>query len=466
MERALRVGWKRLEAALFEPRPATLAQPAGVVLALLRYPYALVRDLVTGELNLRAMSLVYTTLLSIVPLIAFSFSVLKGLGFHRDLEPLIYEFFRPLGDRADELTARVIAFVENVQGGVLGSIGLVFLVWTVVSVIQKVEESLNHIWHVERVRSLARRFAEYLSLMIVGPVLMAGALGLIASLTAHASVRWLMAHEPFGSLVVLAGNLGPLVLVSLWLAFLYAFVPNTRVRAGAALAAGLAAGAAWVAAGFAFAQLVAYSTRMMAIYAGFAIVLLALMWIWLNWLILLLGAQLAFYLQNPAYLRTGQREVQATGRLRERLALSVMYLVGSAFEAGARRYTLNQLAAELGVPSVALGPVVDTLESSGLLAGTEDEAFVPGRDPGGIRLDEVLEAVRDGRAGRALMLRRACNVPAAEAVGDAVDAAIRGALGGRTLREFVAPARLPDAAVAPAANDGARDQPPASSAAR
>jgi membrane protein len=432
---------RRLEARLFEPRGATLTRPIALALSLLRYPYALARDLALGDLNLRAMSLVYTTLLSVVPLIAFSFSVLKGLGFHRDLEPLVYEFFRPLGDRASELTDRVIGFVENVQGGVLGSIGLVFLVWTVVSVIQKVEESLNSIWHVERVRSLGRRFSEYLSLMVVGPVLMVGAFGLIASLSANSSVHWLLRHEPFGTLLVMLGRLGPLLLVSAWLAFLYSFVPNTRVRAFPALVAGVAAGAAWVAAGFAFTQLVAYSTRMMAIYASFAIVLLALMWLWLNWLIMLLGAQLAFYLQNPSYLRSGQREVQPTPRLRERLALSVMFLVGRAFESGERRWSVNALSNELGVPSGALGPVVDTLERSGLLTGTEDEALVPGRDPERITLAEVLDAVRDGRAGRAAMLRRARTVPAADAACDAVDDAIRAALGRRTLKEFVQGAR-------------------------
>jgi membrane protein len=439
MEQKLRALWRRVEAELFEQRETTLRRPLALAMSLLRYPYALARDLVGGDLNLRAMSLVYTTLLSIVPLIAFSFSVLKGLGFHRDLEPVIYEFFRPLGERAAEFTDRVLAFVENIQGGVLGSIGLVFLVWTVVSVIQKVEESLNHIWHVERVRSLARRFSEYLSLMVVGPILMVTAFGLIASLTAHRTVQWLMAHEPFGTMLVMAGQAGPWFIVSLWLAFLYSFVPNTRVRAGAALVAGALAGAAWVAAGFAFAQLVAYSTRLTAVYAGFAILLLALMWLWLNWLILLLGAQLAFYAQNPHYLRTGQREVQPTARLQERLALSVMYLVGRSFEVGDRRWTVNELSTELGVPSGALGPVVDTLERCGLLTSTEDEAVVPGRDPDRLTLDAILDAVRDGRAGRAAMLRRARTVPAADAAGDVVDEAIRERLGRVTLKQFVQP---------------------------
>lgn len=430
--------WRRVEAELFEPRPANLRRPLALALHVLRYPYALARDLIVGDLNLRAMSLVYTTLLSIVPLIAFGFSILKGLGVHEQLEPLIYEFFRPLGDRATELTARVTGFVDNVQGTVLGSVGLAFLVWTVISVIQKVEEALNFIWHVERVRSFARRFSEYLSVMVVGPILMVTAFGLIASLSANSAVQWLQSHEPFGTILVMLGELGPLFLVSAWLAFLYSFIPNTRVKPAAALIAGVVAGAAWVAASFGFAQLVAYSSQMMAIYASFSIVLLALIWVWLNWLVLLLGAQLAFYVQNPHYLRTGQREVQPTARLRERLALSVMFLVARSFESGDRRWSMRDLAAELDIPSGALGPVVDALERDGLLEPTETETYVLGRDPAVVTLDAILCAVRDGRTGRAAMLRRARTVSAADEAADLVEAAIRDRLGRQTLKEFVA----------------------------
>src|SRR5690606_4261281 len=156
---------------------------------ILRYVYALARDLVRGDLTLRAMSLVYTTLLSIVPLMALSFSVLKGLGYHRDLEPVIYGFLEPLGERAAELTGQIMAFVDNVRSGVLGSIGLVFLLYPVITMVQKVEESFNFIWRVDQPRSFGRRFSEYLSVMIVGPAVIVAALGLLATLNATDLMR-------------------------------------------------------------------------------------------------------------------------------------------------------------------------------------------------------------------------------------------------------------------------------------
>jgi membrane protein len=429
--------WRSFEALLFDPRHPGLTRPVMPVLVVLRYIYAITRDLVVGDLNMRAMSLVYTTLLSIVPLIAFCFSIVKGLGFQHDLEPLVFEFFRPLGDRGTELTQRVIGFVDHVQGGVLGSLGLAFLVWTVISVIQKVEESFNHIWHVEQARSLARRLSEYLSVLVAGPIVIVVGLGLIASISTQSLVVWLESHQPFGTLLLMLGKLAPLLVVATGFTFLYSFVPNTRVRHRYALLAGFAASAAWVAGSIGFAQLVAYSTRMMAIYAGFAIVLLALMWVWLNWLILLTGALLAFYLQNPQYLRSGQREVVPTARLSERLALSVMYLVAQAFAAGERRWTVETLSESLAVPSIALGPVVDALEAAGLIESTEHEALIPGRDPAGIMLDAVLTAVREGKSGRAIALRQARLVGPAEALCDRLDAAVREQLGRISVREFI-----------------------------
>src|SRR6516165_2676336 len=116
--------WAFLDWCLFGPA-STRVGAAGALLRLLRYPYAVVRDLARGEINLRAMGLVYTTLLSLIPLLAFSFAVLKVFGGHRDLQPIVYEFFRPVGDAAAaELTNLIMGFASHVSGGVVGSVGL------------------------------------------------------------------------------------------------------------------------------------------------------------------------------------------------------------------------------------------------------------------------------------------------------------------------------------------------------
>jgi membrane protein len=125
-----------------------------VVSVVLRYVFALVRDIVQGQLTLRSMSLVYTTLLSVVPLIAFSFSVLKGLGIHNELEPLLFKLLEPLGEQGAQITQQIIDLVDNVKGGVLGGVSLAFFIYTAVSMVQKVEESFNYVWYVAKRRNL------------------------------------------------------------------------------------------------------------------------------------------------------------------------------------------------------------------------------------------------------------------------------------------------------------------------
>src|SRR5690606_25663602 len=178
-------------------------QAASVVL---RYLYALIRDILAGQLTLRAMSLVYTTLLSVVPLIAMSFSVLKGLGVHNDLRPLLYEGLAPLGEQGEEITNQVINLVDNVRGGLLGGVSLAFFIYTSVSMVQKVEESFNFVWHVGQPRSIARRFSEYLVVMLVGPVVVVIAIGMIASFRNAELVQMILDSDALGPVFVAAGK--------------------------------------------------------------------------------------------------------------------------------------------------------------------------------------------------------------------------------------------------------------------
>ena len=428
---------RRLERLLFEPEHQPPVPALRRLLAWLRYPYAMIRDLLQGDLNLRAMGLVYTTLLSIVPLVAFGFAVLKGLGIHREFEPLLYEFLRPIGAQSYELTSQIMQFVENTRGGVLGSLGLAFLLYTVVSTVQKVEESFNFAWHVERPRSMMRRVSEYMTLMVVGPILLAVVLGLFGAVADWPFARWLASHEPFGALVANLGRATPYLVVTAVFTLLYMYVPNTRVRWGAALVGGVAAGLLWAASGAIFTQIVVASTRMVAIYAGFAIFLVTLIWVYLSWTILLVGAQLSFYFQNPRYLRAGQVEVRLTSRLRERLALSVMVLVGRSFAGDAPAWTLKSLAERMEVPSSALATVMDSLEQAGLVLTTDQDRLVPGRALNRIAMHEILAAVRDERQYASWLLARARTEPDADAVADAVDAAVREQTRSQTLRDLL-----------------------------
>ena len=297
--------------------------PGRTVSIVLRYCYAVMRDLMSGQLTLRAMSLVYTTLLSIVPLIALIFSVLKGFGVHEQLEKYMYALLAPLGDKGAEITDNVMQLVHSVNGKVLGGISLAFFIYTAISMVQKVEESFNYVWYVSKPRSFSKRFTEYLFVLFIGPIFIVIALGMITSLQNETLIQYLLKNDILGPLFIATSKLTPYLLVTAVFTFLYAYMPNTQVRIRSALVGGITGGFLWASTSVLFAAFVMNSARTQAIYASFAIAITVLIWLYLNWLILLIGAQLAFYFQNPAYLRIGRREPRLSDSMRERLALNV-----------------------------------------------------------------------------------------------------------------------------------------------
>ncbi|MGD2075726.1 MAG: YihY/virulence factor BrkB family protein [Gammaproteobacteria bacterium] len=397
------------------------------------------RRLMSGELNLRAMSLVYTTLLSIVPLLAVSFSVLKGFGVHNQLEPLLLNFLAPLGPRGSEVANNILSFVENIKVGVLGSLGLMFLLYTVVSLVQKVEASFNFVWQVDRLRRLTQRFSSYLTVILVGPVVMFTALGITATVMNTSLVQQLISIKPFGEVIVAASRLVPYLLVIAAFTFLYMFIPNTRVRLFPAMVGGMVAGVLWQTSGWGFAAFVATSSKYAAIYSGFAIVILLLIWLYLSWLILLLGTQVAFYVQYPQYVTRTPISFELSNRLRERLALQLMFMVADHHIRQCEPWTLDAVVEQLGLPMQPVSQVLDLMIDTGFLAETSDDppAYLPRRDIETITMAQVLETVRGAGENRLLTLKTLPHQPEVEGAMESVWETVAEQLGKRTFRDLV-----------------------------
>jgi membrane protein len=437
---------KRVGRAIWAPRHALLPLWKARALGALRLVIVLFRDLVEGNLTLWTMSLVYTTLLSMVPLLALSFSVLKAFGVHNQIEPMLQNLLAPLGNQGQEITHRLIGFIAQMNVGVLGSVGLALLLYTVVSLIQKIEESFNAIWHVTRLRSLGDRVSRYLSVLLVGPILVFSALGITAMALESEMARDILAFEPVSTLAWAGGRVMPFVLVIGAFTFMYMFVPNTRVRFGPAFAAGAIGGILWQSAGWAFALFVASSTQYAAIYSSFAILVLFLIWLYVSWLILLFGADISFYLQHPEYLYALPGEPRLSNRMRERLALAIAGLVASHFVHGRPPWTPQQLAQHLNIPMHAVDAVLDALVGSGLLVQTRADrpAYVPARELDHLSIAELLATVR--KAGEDEFLNPDA-LPVSAPVADVearFDAAVTAALDGTTVRDLVTAVPEPD----------------------
>jgi membrane protein len=409
--------------------------PGALALRLLRYPYAILRDLSRGQINLYAMGLVYATLLSLVPLIAFAFAVLKAFGAHRDLQPIIYEFFKPVGASAGELTQRVMDFADRVSTGIVGSLGLALLLWTLLGTIKKVEDGFNFLWRVEHARSFARRITEYVALLIVGPIVVVSFIALAHNALDTATAGFGRYMPFWDRLSAFAIEISPYVMVTAIFTAVYMFVPNTKVKWLPAMVGGVTAGVLWAAVGKLFTALVVYSTRLTIVYAGFAIIVAALLWTYFGWLILLVGAQLSFYVQHPNYLRLGLTELRMSAVQREQLTLKVMYLIARAYHDGRTRWTVDGLAHELGMPGIAISRIVNSLEDARLITLTDDECLLPARDLGQITLQEILDIARNEKAGQ--VAPRTLKLPSVDAFAAKVDEAWRRSCGEMTLRDLI-----------------------------
>ena len=405
----------------------------------LRMLQLLIQDFTSGEITLRATGLVYTTLLSIVPLLAIVFSVLKAFGVQENLEPMLFDFLAPLGEKGEEISGKIINFVDNAKVGVLGVIGVLVLLYAVVSLVQKVETGLNYIWRVREEITLSERFSHYLGVLVIGPVLLITALGITATISSESMTQQIMDIVPLGRVLVIGIKLLPYLLVIAAFTFTYAFVPHTHVQFRAALAGGVFAGVLWQLASWAFAALTVSSSRLTIIYSGFAILVMFMAWVYLCWLILFVGAQVAFYVQNPELVRHGLGHEGVGGRTQERLALHVMYLLGRHYYDDQSPWSREDLARRLQVPTDTVLDVLVRLRESGLvmLVSGHIRRYLPARDMGTILLRDIVNAMRRNPPGTVDVDRYVNPVDPVDEVMNKLDHAIDSALGNTTLRDLV-----------------------------
>lgn len=398
--------------------------------------YALWRDISQGQLTLRAMSLSFTTLLSLVPLLALSFSVLKGFGIHNTLEPMLLEYLAPLGDKGVELTDKILDFVNNMNVGVLGFMGLGLLLYTVVSLVQKIEESFNYIWNVKESRGFSERFRDYLSAVLIGPFIMMVAFGLSASVKNSSFVQYLLDIETVGIVILMVIQLIPFFMVIMGFTFIYSFMPNTRVKTKAALMGAIVSGILWQSAGWGFTSFVASSTKYTAIYSSFAVLILFLIWLHVSWLLVLIGANISYYYQHPEQLLLARDQAQPSYDSHERLALQIMFMVGKAHNNGDPNWTLQSLADKLFIPQTFISKIVNLLQEQGMLIMTAEDppAFVPARNIEKISIGDIMMAARC--QGEDYRIARECNATVNSAMAQLHDKMAE-TFGEESLKDFI-----------------------------
>ncbi|MCB2225254.1 MAG: YihY/virulence factor BrkB family protein [Desulfarculaceae bacterium] len=377
-----------------------------VLLKPLKVAYLALRNSYLDRLPFQANALTFITLLGLVPALAISFSLAKGLGFADALNKLLINEYTASQAKVLEY---IITYVQQTKVGTLGMVGLALLVITLVLTLSSVEETFNRIWEAPHGRAWARKFTDYLSVLIICPLLVLASTGLWAGLSSHSVVQWVLESAYVGPLAQFALKLGPLVLIMAAFVFLYLFLPNTRVPFTSALMAGIVAALLWWVVQSIYIKFQVGVSRYNAIYGGFASLPLFMVWLQVSWQVLLFGAELA-HAHNLVKRGTPPKAITThlNPAQREALALGIMQKVAQSFAVGNEPWSVTRLAEALRVPKGEVWSVVDDMERAGLVAELNlEDHVIPGRSVERILVCHVLGAVRgDLEEGREGGLRR------------------------------------------------------------
>lgn len=411
------------------------------IITVLRYLYVLTDDIAKGQLTMRAMSLVYTSLLSIVPLMAVSFSLLKAFGMHnKQLEPFLLTALEAFGDKGIEITATIIGFIDNVKISVLGTVGIALLLYTAISLIQKIEGTFNYVWRLQQHRSIGRRFTDYGSVMLIGPLLVFSAIGMSASVLGGAFVKDASQFELIAWAVGMFTKSLPYLMIIAAFSFFYMFIPNTKVKLRAGVIAGVVSGILWQTVGWLFGAIVVKATdsSTYAIYSGFALLILFMIWMYMSWVILLIGGSLAFYVQHPEYVVPTRREGGMSAQQQERLALQIMALITQRQYAEKDPMGAEQFVRRLGSQIQGVQMVLSALLEAGLVEETNNDVvrYLPKVAMETTSVLSVLEAVRSANAMPPLYRRSTQAVEGVEATEQRIQQAISGALDSMSVKDM------------------------------
>ena len=355
-----------------------------------------VQGLSTHGTMVRSAAMTFYTLISIVPIVALIFAVLKGFGMTDDLVQNLYGLLPQMPEVVDY----VVDFAQNTlartQGGWLAAISLVTLFWAVIRVFGSIEDAFNNIWEVKNTRSVARKYSDYITVVILAPILW------IVATSFAAYTRQLFGVDDSMWLKI-GSEVGSMAIVWLMFTFIYIIIPNTKVQFSAALMAGIIAGTIFLGFQWGYLYLQKWMTSYNAIYGSFAALPLFLLWMQTSWEILLLGGELSFAYQNEKRFEEERQSLTSSHDCRRKLMVGIMTIVVEWMRQGRGPIPIGELRERMEIPTRILSNLLFSLTQAGMLGEVHisnkeyDVAYVPTRDISQLRLYDVIEAVeREG----------------------------------------------------------------------
>ena len=346
---------------------------------------------------LRASALSYSTLLAIVPLLAIAFSMLKGLGVHSQIEHLLVNY---LTAEQEAVSKKIIEYISNTDFKALGAFGTGLLIVAVLMMLSNVERTFNDLWGVTRNRSVVRKISDYISVLILGPLLIVISTALMTSLSSHTVVNTLSLYAVFEQFFVLFKSI--VSYTGLWIAFtaMYMLMPNTRVRFLPALISGILFGSLWQLAFQGYTTFNVGVARYNTIYGTFAALPIFIVWLYISWIIVLIGAKMSYAIQNVRSHQQEFKDYTVGQEEREEMAVHVMLKIADQFHRGAPPLTEAEVSRALSIPVGLIREIISCLTADGLVRELygEEPRYQPGRNPNLISVLDVCQAMRNSHA--------------------------------------------------------------------
>jgi membrane protein len=378
----------------------------------LRIVLLAIRGFDQDKCQLRASALTFYSLISVVPVAAMAFGIAKGFGFEKLLEKQLLEKFAGQEEAAIRIIGFAHSLLENTKGGMIAGIGVVVLFWAVMKLLGHIERSFNEIWEIKKPRTFGRKFSDYLSIILVSPVLVI----ISGSITVFITTQITLITEK----VELLGFLSPLIFFTLkilpycliWtlFTFIYILVPNTRVNFKSGLLAGIVAGTLFQVTQWGYINFQIGIAKYNAIYGSFAAVPLFLVWLQISWLIVLFGAEFSFANQNVDTYEFEPDCLHVSSSFKKLLSLQISHLLIKNFSKGEKPLTATQISHTLEIPIRLVRQLIHELVESGLFSDARTEeykepAYQPARDINAFTIKYIIEA---------LERRGADNIPVAQ----------------------------------------------------
>ncbi len=420
---------------LWEVDPNDLPQPRRTLVRYLRMAHLVIRGIKQDKIPLHASALTLGTLISIVPVIAIMFSMYRGLGAgQEDVSDMLGDWMEDMPAEFQEFILQMLEQYAQVNVAAMGGIFLVVVLFIVIKMLASIEESFNEVWYIPHSRNLLRKISNYISILVIVPILVVAASAATAVVDAFFSEQLEAAAWIWRSLI----RLGPLLAVWLAFSFLYIFVPNTQVKLGPGLISGLIGALMWLIWQRVYIEFQVGVSKYNAIYGTFASVPIFLGWLYISWIIILLGAEVAFSIQNAETYKLERTASTASTKSRLLIAVGIMQQAASALHGSRSVFRAGEFALQTQVSTRLVNEIVRLFERAGLLGELAEQpgSYVLLKAPERLTVREVLDTIlQDGTGPESLGLDH-LDITVQQVIAD-VNSGMANSLDDMTVRDLV-----------------------------